>query len=176
MASKNKKIRIGFDLDGVIIDKPPFIPKRLIEWLVRSHKNRHLSYRYPKSAFERWVRWASHHPKLRPPIRKNVNLIKKLCKENKCDLYVISSRYSFLEGRTKEWFKKNKLNGSFKEIHINMKNLQPHTFKENKLNKLKIDVFVDDDPLLLKYLRRKLKKVKFYLAEKDLLKLKNDTV
>ena len=151
-----EKIKIGFDLDGVIIGKPPFMPKYLMERLVRK-KDHGLAYRYPESKFERRIRWLSHLPLFRPPINKNIKLIHELYKSKNYELYVVSSRYSFLEGRTKEWFKFYRLRGLFKEIHINLKDEQPHIYKEKMIKKLKLNVFIDDDVLLLKYLKSKLK-------------------
>ena len=39
-----KNIRIGFDLDGVIIGKPPFIPNYIMEKLVRNPTGKKLGY------------------------------------------------------------------------------------------------------------------------------------
>src|SRR3989344_1182570 len=124
MNKYSKTIRIGFDLDGIFIDKPPLVPKKLIEWLYRSHNNKQLSYRYPKTNFEKLVRKISHHYRLRPPINENLDFIRKLSKDEKFELYVISSRYNFLEDRTKKWIKIHNLNGVFKEVHLNLKNEQ----------------------------------------------------
>jgi uncharacterized HAD superfamily protein len=164
MASK-KILKIGFDLDGVIIDKPPIIPKFIIEGLVRGKRNKGISYRYPKYKIERWVRWLSHHPLLRPPIKENLIRIEELYKADRFKLYIVSSRYSFLEQRTEEWFNYYKLKKLFKEIHINKSDLQPHEFKEKMIKKLKLNVFIDDDLPLLEYLKKKLKNVELVFAE-----------
>ena len=97
----NNKIRIGFDLDGVIIGKPFFVPQIVMEKLVRAKVDHQLAYRFPENRLERLVRYLSHHPILRPPIRENIKLIKELYRSDKYELFVVSSRYSFLEGRTK---------------------------------------------------------------------------
>jgi hypothetical protein len=162
-----EKIRIGFDLDGVIIGKPPFVPKFVMEKLVRK-KNHGLAYRFPESKFEIWVRWLSHFPLLRPPIKKNIKLIHELYKSKNYEIYVVSSRYSFLDGRTQEWFKFYRLGGLFKDIYINLKNEQPHIYKERMIKKLKLTVFIDDDLYLIGYLKENLKDVKiFYVDEKS---------
>jgi hypothetical protein len=153
---KKKKIKVGFDLDGVIIGKPFFVPQFLMELLVRSKKDHELLYRYPKTKFERWIRVVSHHPILRPPIRENIRLIEELSKSKKYKLYVVSSRYNFLAGRTKEWFGFYKLGKYFKYIYINTKNEQPHFFKERMINKLQLNTFIDDDRPLLNYLKKKI--------------------
>lgn len=154
-----KRIRIGFDLDGVIIGKPFFIPQILMEKLVRRKVDHQLEYRFPESKYERLIRYLSHHPLFRSPINKNIELIRELSKSDRYELYVVSSRYSFLEGRTKEWFKYYKLRNFFKEIYINLKNEQPHLYKERMINKLKLNAFIDDDKPLLEYLKRNVKGV-----------------
>lgn len=156
-----KRIRIGFDLDGVVIDKPFFVPQILLERLVRKKTDHQLLYRYPQSSIERQIRIASHHPVLRPPITKNINLIKELFRSKKYILFVVSSRYSFLEKRTKEWFRYYKMKKFFKEIYINLDDEQSHLYKEKMVKKLKLNVFIDDDKPLLKYLKSKINNVEF---------------
>jgi hypothetical protein len=161
-----KKIKVGFDLDGVIIGKPFFIPQFLMERLVRSKKDHELIYRYPKTKFEQWIRVVSHYPVFRPPIRENIELIKELSGSNKYKLYVVSSRYGFLDKRTKEWFKFYKLGRFFKSIYINTKNEQPHIFKERMISKLHLNTFIDDDKPLLNYLKKTIKNIDLlYITE-----------
>lgn len=160
-------MKIGFDLDGVIINKPPFVPKRFIEWMVRSHKTKGLTYRYPASRTERFIRWLSHHPLFRPPIRKNAEIIRSLCKNRNCRLYVVSSRYKFLQDRTKLWFEKYGFDSVFEGVYINLDNKQPHLFKKSMIKKLKLDIFIDDDLPLVKYLKRNIKGVSIVSVEEQ---------
>jgi len=157
-----KKIKIGFDLDGVLVNKPPLIPKRLLEWLVRSHTHRNLYYRYPTLRLERLIRWLAHHPFLRPAIKKNLRFIQKLAKEKKYRLFLITSRYSFLEKRTWQWLKNHQLDRIFEKVLINLKNEQPHLFKKRKIKDLKIDIFIDDDFPLASYLAKELPQTKIF--------------
>ena len=154
-----KRIRVGFDLDGVVINKPFFVPIFLMELLVREKRDHTLIYRYPTTILEKKIRILSHYPLLRPPIKKNIGLIEELFKSNRYQLYVVSSRYSFLKNRTKEWFSYYKMEKFFKKIYINEKNEQPHFYKEKMIKKLKLNVFIDDDKPLLNYLKRKIKGV-----------------
>ncbi|OGM11249.1 hypothetical protein A2Z22_00620 [Candidatus Woesebacteria bacterium RBG_16_34_12] len=164
MAAKGKIIKVGFDLDGVIIGKPPFVPNLVMEKLVR--KNNHgLAYRFPESKIEKCIRWLSHYPLLRPPIKRNIQFIHELYNSQEYQLFVVSSRFSFLEERTKEWFKFYKLRKLFKEIYINLNNEQPHLYKEKMIKKLKLNVFIDDDLPLLEYLRKKLGDVELIFVE-----------
>ncbi len=147
--------KIAFDLDGVFINKPPLIPKKLLERLFRGKNKNGLHYRFPHSKLEQKVRKISHFYLLRPPIRKNIEFIRRLAQDKKYELYAISGRYSFLEKETDIWLEKRKIKGLFKKIFINLENKQPHLFKEEKLKENKIDIFVDDDGLLADYLAGK---------------------
>ncbi len=157
--SFRKKIKIGFDLDGVIIGKPFFVPQKLMEKLVREKMDHKLAYRFPDTKAERIIRYISHHPLIRPPIRENIKLIRELSRSDKYELYVVSSRYSFLETRTKEWFRFYKLRKFFKEIYINSDDEQPHIYKEKMIKKLKLNAFIDDDKPLLEYLKRNINNI-----------------
>ena len=162
MLSKQK---IGFDLDGVFIGSPPFIPKKLIEALYKKSSN-NLSYRIP-GKIEQKIRLASHLPLLRPAIQKNVNLLAKLFKSKNISLILVSSRFSFLKKRTEQWGEQNKIHNSFAKTFFNDKNEQPHLFKNRIIKAEKIEKFIDDDLDLLKYLSENNPRVKFYWLTKD---------
>lgn len=149
-----KKIKIAFDLDGVIIDKPPLIPKKLLEKLFRGFKNKGLHYRFPKTQFEQQIRKLSHFYLFRPPIKKNIEFIKKLALSKKYELYVVSGRYLFLKNQTENWLEKRGLTSIFKKVFINLNNEQPHLYKEKMLAKIGADIYVDDDFLLADYLSK----------------------
>ncbi|MGI5826000.1 MAG: hypothetical protein ACOX50_01155 [Patescibacteria group bacterium] len=153
----NKKIKVAFDLDGVLVDKPPLISKAVIEWLFRGHKSQRLYYRFPTKKVEQLIRKASHFYLLRPPIGENIKFVQKLAQSDQYELYVVSGRYSFLKGETEQWLKKRKVKDCFRQIFINLENMQPHLFKEKILKQIKPDIFVDDDFLLVEYLKRKVK-------------------
>jgi len=146
-----KNIKIGIDLDGVIVNKPFFVPKKLIEWLFRAHSNHDKKYRIPTSKIEIAIRKISHHWLIRPPINKNIKIIKKLAKAKNIDAYLVSGRYNFLQEKTNKWLKINGLAKLFPTPFINLKNQQPHLFKEAAANKLELDYFFDDDPIIIDY-------------------------
>lgn len=147
--------KIAFDLDGVIIDKPPLIPKKLLERMFRGKNKNGLHYRFPRSKLEQKIRKISHFYLLRPPIRQNIEFIRRLAQDEKYELYAVSGRYSFLEKETDIWLEKRKIKSLFKKIFINLKNEQPHLFKERILGEIRPDIFVDDDGPLTDYLFQK---------------------
>lgn len=149
--------KIGFDLDGVFINSPPFIPKQLIEKLYKKSGDR-IFYRYP-GKLEQMVRILSHAPILRPPIKSSLSLFKKA---NVSNTYLISSRFSFLKDRTKQWDRKNDIFKHFKAVYFNDKDEQPHFFKDRIIKKERIDKFIDDDLDLLLFLSKENPNVEFY--------------
>jgi phosphoglycolate phosphatase-like HAD superfamily hydrolase len=163
----NKKIKIAFDLDGVFVDKPPFIPKAVIEFLFRGHKSRKLHYRFPKNQAEQLIRKISHYYLFRPPIKENIEFLKRIAQKGNFELFIISGRYSFLEKETAVWLEKKGIKSYFKKVFVNLSNDQPHLFKEKILNQVKPDIFIDDDPVLVDYLVKKgLPNIFFFDKEK----------
>lgn len=153
-------MKIGFDLDNVFINTPPFIPKTIITKLYMKKYNGTLVYRIP-SRKEQLFRLAFHHPLFRPPIKKNLAVLKTIRKDEHL-LYLISSRYDFLRSMTDRIIKKHQLDAVFRELFFNYENKQPHVFKNQIINNLKLDAFVDDDLYLLKYIAGKNNKIKLY--------------
>lgn len=153
-------MNIGFDLDKIFINFPPFIPTKIIEWLYKGNPNGTLKYRIPGKA-EQMIRTFSHYSLFRSPITKNVNYVKNIALAN-TNKYLISSRFSFLEKRTSDIIKRYKLDKIFNAMYFNYSNNQPHEFKSEVIKKLNLDMYIDDDLQLLKYLSDKNPKTKFF--------------
>ncbi len=153
-------MNLGFDLDKVFIDYPPLIPDSVLNHLYKKKANGILIYRIP-SRPEQILRGLIHLPFLRPKIKKNIEFLQSLSKKDN-KLYLISSRFSFLEKTTDKLTKKYGFDNIFDEMYFNFSNKQPHLFKDEILKKLKIDRYVDDDFHLIKYVAKQNKKVKFY--------------
>lgn len=154
-------MRIGFDLDNIFINTPPIIPQSVIERLYRGKTNGELKYRYP-SFIEEKIRILSHTTFLRPAIKKNILFTKHLSENNKHDLFLISSRFSFLKKQTERIVKKHNFEQIFNKLLFNFENTQPHIFKLENIKKLELDKFVDDDLYLLKYIAARNNKTRLY--------------
>lgn len=158
-------MNIGFDLDKVFIDYPPFVSPRIIDKLYKKKDNGVLLYRipaYPEQIFRR----ISHAPFLRPAIKENLQFLKNISKtDNK--LYLISSRFKFLEKRTLKLIKRYKLNKIFDEMYFNFDNMQPHVFKNDVIKKLDLDVYIDDDLSLIRHAAKDNLKTSFFWLNPD---------
>ena len=157
-------MNIGFDLDRVLINYPPFVPAKLIDLLYKEKSNGLLKYRIPSKP-EQYFRLLTHLSILRPPITENIAFI-KLPKTNNSKYYLISSRFGFLKRRTQSLIQKYNLNSIFNGMFFNFENKQPHLFKNETIKKLKLDRYIDDDLSLLKYLSKKNPNTKFYWLNK----------
>lgn len=162
----SKKIKVAFDLDGVIVDKPPIIPKTLLEYFFRGSKKQ-LDYHFPRRKIDQYLRKFSHFYLFRPPISINISLIKKLFQQQNLELLIISSRYSFLNRETENWLNKREVKKYFKEIFTNTSDEKPHLCKEKIIKKVKPDIFIDDDADVVNYLKTKFPGIKFFVFSKD---------
>jgi hypothetical protein len=153
-------MNIGFDLDKVFVDYPPFVPDTIINKLYKKKSNGILLYRIP-GKMEQTIRHLSHHPILRPMIKNNLEFLREFSKTNN-DLFLISSRFGFLRQRTNDLVKKEGFEKLFKGLYFNYENQQPHFFKDTIIKQLKIEKYIDDDFALVKYLATHNPKVQFY--------------
>ena len=153
-------MKIGFDLDKIFIDTPVFIPDTLINKVYKKRDNGVLLYRIPGYA-EQLVRKATHLPFFRPALKENLAFLKSIQKkQNK--IFLISSRYKFLEKETTHIIKKYHFDKLFDTLFFNYENKQPHLFKNDVLKKLQLDMYIDDDLSLLKYVAKSNVKTKFF--------------
>ncbi len=148
---KKQFIRVGFDLDGVILYNPIRIARPFIalfkELLLRK---KDLSFYYPKSTLEQYL-WKILH-KSSIFIAPGLDDVKKLVKNKKIKAYIITARYSFMGKELLYWFKKKELDRIFSELYYNKHDEQPHLFKERLIKKLDLDYYVEDNFDIVKHL------------------------
>lgn len=157
-------MNIGFDFDKVFIDYPPLVPDYLFDRFYKKKANGTLLYRIP-SRPEQVFRKLTHFSFMRPVITENYQFLKSIAKENN-SLYLISSRFGFLEQLTNKLVRKHGFDQLFDGLFFNFSNLQPHEFKNEVIKKLDLDIYVDDDLPLLRYVAAHNKKTKFFWLNK----------
>jgi len=143
---KKPPLKIGFDLDGVLLYNPARIFRPitiLIKTILRHKAPKKTAFYYPKSSFEKilWniVHWSSLF------IAPGFEDIKELSNQGKIKPYLITSRYDCLKGDFARWLKKMNATIVFVDTFHNKDNLQPHIFKEKKINELDLDLFIEDN-------------------------------
>lgn len=159
-------MKIGFDLDKVFINTPPLIPNFVINKFYKKRDNGILIYNIPTKP-EQLLRKAAHSRILRQPMKKNLQFLRELSKDKKHQLYLISSRFNFLEPQTSRLVRKYELDKIFDKLYFNYDNKQPHEFKNDVLKKLNLDIFVDDDLSLVRYVAKDNPQTKFYWYDQN---------
>ena len=166
-------MKIGFDLDKIFINTPPFIPSAVINKFYKARDNGVLLYRIPHVP-EQLLRKALHTPILRQPIKDNFAILQRLANDKENKLYLISSRFKFLEPETQRLIKKYKFDEIFDKLYFNYNNDQPHEFKNNVLQKLNLDIFIDDDLSLVRYVAKQNPDTAFYWLDEHAKAVKFD--
>lgn len=152
-------MKIGIDFDKVFVSLPPLVPPSIIDMFYKK-KTATLTYRMP-GAIEKKIRALSHSTLFRHPLKENIESLIEISKKNP-EIYLISSRFSFLKEQTDLWLRDQKIEKYFKKMYFNFEDKQPHIFKDEIIKKLGIDIFIDDDLDLLMYLNEKNSKIKLY--------------
>lgn len=155
--SIKKPLKIGFDLDGVILYNPARIIRPIISLLKKRKiiQRKELQFFVPQSSWQKAF-WRLFH-KSSLFIAPGLEEIEKLVKQGKVEAYIVTGRFDHLQEDTFDWFKKFKHRHIFKDFYMNDKNEQPHLFKERKIKELKLDYFVEDNWDIVRYLSEKQK-------------------
>jgi len=154
-----KTIRVGFDLDGVLLYNPARIARPIIS-VLKKYVLRRDTHRFylPKNGPEKFIWNFLHKSSLWPS--PGINELFKLIETKKIEAYVVSARYEFLKHDFNDWIKKIDKDKLFTEYYFNDKNEQPYLFKEKMIEKLKLDVFVEDNWDIVTHLNNKINKEK----------------
>lgn len=149
-----KPLKVGFDLDGVILYNPARIIRPFIATFKKYVlKKRRLLFYYPKSAIEKNLWYLFHKSSFFPS--PGIKEIRKLVKNKKIKAYLITARYSFLKDDLENCLQKWKLKNLFEGVYYNKNNLQPHIFKEKIIKNLKLDIFIEDNYDIVHHLNKK---------------------
>lgn len=159
-----RKLKVGFDLDGVILYNPIRVLRPVASALrffkpLLFHEKKD-SFYFPNSPLEKLL-WKILH-KTSFKIADGVEEIKKLSKKGAIEPYIITARYSFLKDDFNHWVKKLNNKPYFKYCHYNKNDIQPNAFKEKMIKELKLDVFIEDNWGVIQKLNGSLPKTKIF--------------
>lgn len=160
--SKNKVLRVGFDLDGVLLYNPARIVRPLVVYFKKIFLKKEINkFHLPKSKLQKFF-WLFLH-KSSFIVAPGLSEIKKMIQDNKIEAYVISARYEFLKKDFNKWLKKIDCEKYFSGTFFNNDNQQPFIFKRKMINKLKLDLFVEDNWDIVKFLTKNTKAKIFWI-------------
>lgn len=149
-----KQLRVGFDLDGVILYNPARIIRPIIVTLKKIFfRNDVEKFHLPQNWLQKSVWFFLHKSSLFPS--SGFDDIKKLIETGKIEAYIISARYEFLKNDFDSWLNKINAKKYFKGCYHNNDNEQPYLYKDKMIKKLDLDIFVEDNWDIINYLKSK---------------------
>lgn len=149
-----RKIKVGFDFDGVIA----YNPFRIIRPIMAAVKKnvfgvKKLKFWYPQKRWQQIFWTILHESSIFPSV--GIGEFKKRVKKGEIEAHLITARYSFLEEHLCKWLDRYGLRRYFRTVNLNRRDEQPHLFKERLIEKYKMDIFIEDNLDIVKYLHVK---------------------
>lgn len=150
-----KKLKVGFDFDGVIVYNPIRLARLPISLAKRLlYKKTKISFFHPRNKIEEFLWLCLHYTSLFPS--PGIEELKQQVVSGKIEAHLITGRYTSLHPQLKNWLKQQGLENTFKTLNLNSSD-QPHLFKEKVINHLKLDFYVEDNLDIVKHLTLKCK-------------------
>lgn len=152
-----KTLKVGFDLDGVILYNPIRIFRSFISDFLKKKimKKENKIFYIPKSPIIKYIWFLLHKTSFM--INPGFSELIKLSKNKKFKFYLITGRYNFLEKDYQNWLKTISADKIFAKCFLNKNNLQPNEFKEKMIKKLNLDFYVEDNFDIVEKLNNKTK-------------------
>lgn len=153
---KSAPLKIGFDLDGVLLYNPLRMIRPLIALLKKKQigiERKELEFFVPQKKWEE-IMWEMFHWSslfIAPGYQR----ITQLKKQNLIEPYLITGRFAHLNQDFERWKKRMKADELFVGTYLNLQDEQPHMFKEQMIKELDLDVFIEDNWDIVKYLAKR---------------------
>jgi hypothetical protein len=157
-----QKIKIGFDMDGVILENPSRVFRSLISRSKKAHlfPRKELEFFHPTSKLGKFLWLLVHKSSFR--LADGFTNLEKLASQGNLEIYIVSARFACLQSDTAKWRKIINRNNIFKAIYFNDHDEQPHFFKERMVRQLDLDYFVEDNWDVVNYLSSQQKKTQIW--------------
>jgi len=156
-----KILKVGFDLDGVILYNPARVIRPIIAQVKKNFlQKKQLSFYYPKTKLEKYF-WRVFHKSsifIAPGFEEIINLTKN----KKIQSYIVTARFNYLEQGFQQWLQKSQAKKYFHGCFHNVDDMQPHLFKEKMIKQLGLDIYVEDNWDIVQYLQKKFPQKKIY--------------
>jgi len=155
--AKSKKIKVGFDFDGVIFYNATRNVRGLIYFVKRYFLGiRKTKFYLPKTKNPWVIKLVTFLHKSSYKPNKGFELFLQLLKNPKYEVYIITARMSFMKQDIYHLLSKYSTDG-IKQIIQNQKDEQPHLYKERNLKQLNLDYYFDDNWDIVEHLAKKTK-------------------
>lgn len=139
-----KPLKVGFDLDGVILYNPVRVLRPLSALISKFiFKKKTTSFFIPQNPAAKFAWYLLHKTSFIPA--RGLNDLRKLVQEGKVEAHLVTGRYASLTQDFKNWMKSIDSEHLFTSQSPNLKNEQPHIFKQRMIKKLGLDIYVEDN-------------------------------
>jgi len=154
--SQTKKLKVAFDMDGVLLYNPTRIFRSLIAKGKQAHvlPRQQLEFYHPSNHLEEIFWLSTHWSSFK--LNRGFNVLLNMIKANQIEAYVVSARFACLRKNSQRWLKKMQAEQLFKAVYLNDQDEQPHLFKTRMAQQLKVDYFVEDNFDVAHYLSQNL--------------------
>lgn len=152
-------LKVGFDLDGVLLYNPARIVRPIISLLKKKNiciERKEMEFYVPQPGMGQLM-WELLH-KSSCFLAPGFEQIKQLKEEGSIKPYLITARFGHLQADYEKWKKKMKADELFEACYMNDEDEQPHLFKERLIKELKLDVFIEDNWDIVRYLANSVKR------------------
>lgn len=146
-------IKVGFDLDGVLLYNPVRIYRPVVSFIKRRIlKRKKTRFFVPTSPWQQTLFRFFHLSSFF--VAPGFARIKELADAGVIEPYLITGRFAFLKSDLDHWLRKMKADQVFKACYYNSENEQPHLFKARMIQTLDLDMFVEDNWDIVERLNR----------------------
>lgn len=153
------KLKVGFDMDGVILYNPFRIARAPLDFINRlTSRKEALSFFYPRSPYTKMLWRLVHLSSLF--VAPGYEDVKRLIDGQKMEGYIVTARYNFLRDDFEKWLIKLKAHNQMVASFHNENDEQPHLYKERMIEKLELDVFIEDNWDIVSHLNKRFAKKK----------------
>lgn len=145
--SNRPKVKVGFDLDGVLF----YNPLRIIRGPLDAIKKGATLHYIPRTPIERFI-WRIIHLSSYTPA-KGWQDIRRLTQEGLIEPYVITARFSCLRDDFEKCMKIIDARDYFAGCYQNLNDEQPHLYKERMIRELGIQIYIEDNWNIIEHLQ-----------------------
>lgn len=144
-------LKVGFDLDGVLLYNPARTIRPVVTFVKRRIFKRHkTTFYFPKGRWRQALFRLFHKTSFMTA--PGLETLRILTREGKIEAYLITARFDFLKKDLDHWLNKINADEIFTGIYHNANNEQPHQFKQKMLQKLNLDLYVEDNWDIVRHL------------------------
>lgn len=156
-------LRVGLDFDGVVLYNPLRVIRPLMSYLKLKKvvKRDQLVFFAPHNSWQRSVWWLAHQSSLFPS--SGLSGLRPLVDQGLIEVHLVTGRYPQLAADVHRKLKLFGLRDLFASVNTMPTVQQPHEYKKAQIDRLDLDIFVEDNFDIAAYLTGQVKAEIFWV-------------